>query len=300
MFVRSLCFLLFLLCFGCQDNSPLVLNPIKRDDASHLGKGVYLTVPALFDKATSYDGYQMVGHAASISVDIVSQKLESVKKSYDPDVLSRRKNELLEIRPVEFGGNKMAFYSKVRDKRKKTVKYLLAIANGGETYLIKAFCFDTNVDVVGPRIERALKTTFIGEKPMEEQEFLLAKIYSMDHMIYTRDGNFPTESKDNSVVEHKVIKVDEIMTEVEGEEFLKNEMSKIVPDVKVRIITDDLIEGSYQYVGDEYSDKNVFLALFNSEKESLFIKCTANTTVGRTYFKSYIEKNFLKMTLTIK
>lgn len=295
--IRSI-FLLTLFTFlGCQDSSPMMLEAVQRKDASHLGKGVYLTVPAFFDKAHSYDGYQMVGHSASISVDIVNRSLENVKISFDPKILSQRKTELLEMRPVEFGSNKLAFYSKVRDKRKKTIKYLLAIANGVETYLIKAFCFDDNVDVVGPRIERALRTTFIGNKLEEKPEFLMAKIYTTDHLLFTRDGKFPTESMDSAIVEHKVINKEKAFSKSEGQDFLKNEFSKYFSDLGVNVVTEELIKGNYQYVSGENNRVNVFLALFNKEKETLYVKCSSKNSVGINYFKNYIRREFLQTTV---
>ena len=74
---------------GCKDNSPIVINPTESEFSSHLGKGVWLTVPSLFEKVSSYDGCQMIGHSAPISVKIVNRKLEEFKSAFEPDVLSQ-------------------------------------------------------------------------------------------------------------------------------------------------------------------------------------------------------------------
>ena len=302
MYLKEYVVIIFslVILIGCKNNSPIVIDPTKSEFSQHLGKGVWLRVPSSFKKATSYDGYQMNDQSASISVKIVNRSLEEFKRTFEPDVLSQMKQELLEIRPVVYGDNEFAFYSKVRDKRKRTIKYLLAIANGAETYTIKAFCFQDNESQVGRRIEKALWSTYIGEQEDEKYDFLMARIYSADHIVFTKDGELPTKSKDEAIIEVKVLELDVPMSPTEGEEYLKNEISKIVPNRNVAVTVQKLIEGYFLGGGGVYDGRNVYLSLLMGNQETKFLKCTANAKIEKSYFEEFIKKKYLKTTVSYR
>ena len=83
----------------------------------------------------------------------------------------------------------------------------------------------------------------------------------MDHMVFTRDGKLPTESKDEAIIEQKIILKEKLMSNDDGEEYLKNEISKISPKSNFSVTTQILNSGSFQSLGGENDRKNIFFSI---------------------------------------
>ena len=183
----------------------IVLKPQKQDSSVHVGQGVWMKIPSGYKRADSYEGFQTSNLYSSISVQTTHLSIKKLKKSFDPKTLKKRSMELLELSTVDFGGNDNAIFGVVHDKRKKTIKYLLAVNDGQRTYNIKAFCFHQVMDKYDPRIRESLFSAFIGEHIEKEELFEFAAIEGASKFFYTRDGNYPPESDDGAVVEMETI-----------------------------------------------------------------------------------------------
>ena len=192
-----------LLIISCQstEHNHIEITPKKTPNKIHVGQGVWMNIPSYFKKAKSYEGYQAPNSTASISVKSSNKSIEELKKSFEPAYLKKRKTVLLESSTVKYGDNENAFFTVVRDKRKETIRYFLAIAQGGRTYNIKAFYFENARDGYNLEIREALQSVFIGDHQEKEELFKLANLSNFDSIIYTRDGKHPTESADQAVVE---------------------------------------------------------------------------------------------------
>lgn len=237
--------LMVVLLFGAcnsykQDHK--VINPKKISSKVHVGQGVWMTIPAEYIKAKSYEGYQTGSKYSSISVKTINSSIETVKKKFDLQYLKKRNTELLELSTVEYGENKDAFFSVVHDKRKKTIRYLLAINDGTKTYNIKAFCFHKVMKSFDKKIRKALFSAYIGERIEKEELFKLVKIGLEGAMIYTKDGVLPTTSEDSSVI--KVI-FGESFNEVLKTRLVEEELQKITKKKSNSVTVESLESGKH-------------------------------------------------------
>ena len=179
------------------------------DDHRHLGHGVYIKVPNGFSRAKSYDGFQIGFPSASISLKITSRSISEIKKAFSEKSLEAQQTKLLELREVKFGEIDSALFSMVLDKRRKTIRYLLAVDDGVDTYHIKAFSFALEQEKYEKQLKYALFSACFGEKLEEKPEFSLAG-FDNDTMLLTRDGKLPTEAEDEVLIKMKEIPLDEL------------------------------------------------------------------------------------------
>jgi len=282
-------------CFQLHDTTPIVLDPEKPAHAAHLGYGVWVNHPQGFEKAKTFNGYQSYDATASISVRLSSVPISSILENFSATNLSRNKQELLQLSRVNYGGNENAFYAKIRDKRKKTIRYLLAINDGINTYNIKAFYFESEAYFYESKIQGILLSAFIGEEEKLESTFKLAKMVSIKEVVFTKDALFPTKSEDESMIR---------VTEFGPKE--SNNPTKYVENVfydliqlKAKMVkTEKLQNGKRISVkGSNDSTKAYVTLILDNKSSGTLISATGNLKSKIKEFEQFVEKEFMSTTI---
>ncbi|PHN04149.1 hypothetical protein [Flavilitoribacter nigricans] len=288
-----------LLLPACRDNAPLVLEPVRTEPSSHLGYGVWVSVPYGFREASSYNGFQNTAATASISLQVNEIPPVAMKKNFDPELLARRKTELLEMRPVYYGDFDSAFFAVVRDKRKRTIRYLLCVSDGTRTYNIKAFCFEDQAGLYGSALKNALLTAYIGEYEEEKEEkdpFQLAGVVDAQTIVFTRDGKFPTEAEDQAKLE--IERLDEsrsFLSREERYELVRNEMEKLTQNRPQTVQHDPLKNGVFLYASGYGEAQSVYVALLvDADGSSTVIRGTGTTSSSVSEIEEFVRASFLK------
>ena len=292
-------FLLSLFFFVCScqsvENNHLEINPEKTNAHVHIGQGVWVNIPYGFKKAKSYEGFQAPNSAASISIKTNSKSIEEIKESFEPSNLKKKNTILLENSTVKYGDNEEALFTVVHDKRKETIRYLLAIAQGGRTYNLKAFYFKKASEGYNLEIRKALKSVFIGEHQEKEQLFKMASLNSFESMIYTRDGKFPTESEDQAIVE---IETKKSIRGISAKKLIKQETTKITDEIVLTVMQESLVNGIFYEVNSQGNGKYAYLALIKSKNgKVILIKCHSNSSRSLEDYKTFTKNQFIKTTI---
>jgi len=285
--------LIFKSCSDSYTQENIKLHPEKTELQTHVGQGVYMAIPGGYKKAKSYEGFQTNNGHSSFSVKTTYSSLEEVKSNFDPKNLKNKGISLLELSTVEFGENKKAFFSVVHDKRKSTVRYLLSINDGVKTFNIKAFCLHYMQESFDAAIREALFSTYIGEKIKEEELFILARVIDTKNFIFSRDGKFPTEAKDNSIIE-----IVNITTNYGSSEkaFVENELRKLTSNKTVRVLKEDMLNGRHYYGSSSDEEKKAYIAFISVDNnDGLLIKCYGNKESSISDFKLFINRKYLKL-----
>lgn len=295
------CFLLSLFailiissCGDGVDRKPIGLNPKKYSNSKHLGNGVWLLIPKGFHEARSYDGFQ--SGWSSISLQIEHVPLWKAQQAFDPKVLKARRTKLLEMHPVKFGEIDSAFFAVVHDMRKKTVRYLLSVNDGQRTYNIKAFCLQRNEEKWDKALKQSLLSTYIGAYKTEEPLFKLASFEEENEMIFTKDGAFPTQSEDESVVRIRMMaKENGFLTSKDLHNFVENELKKLSGKTKNKISTEYLSNGTFTKGIAMGEHVNAYIAVLKfKEGETVIFIATGNKKQDVQEFEDYIKKNFME------
>ena len=284
--------------YSCQpfhEGALIELNAQRTDKSQHLGDNVWIEVPYGYKRARTYDGFQN-GKRSSISLSVVANSLSETKKNFDPQYLKKKKTVLEELHPVKFGTIDSAFFAVVYDKRKNTVRYLLACNTGLLTYNIKAFCFKPEKHIFDQKIRNALFSASFDEMVEKEELFKLASLESLSNVTLTKDGKHPTESTDGSTIE--IESMDEI---VDNDEIglMKEALGKLVKKGKNDSPRVEAIANGKFYtqnrIGEEDKAFVALIALTNGQVT--IIKCYGNKKASLLEFENYTRDNFLKSTI---
>lgn len=281
-------------CLNSHKEGHIVLTPKKYDASVHIGQGVWLKIPNGYKRADSYEGFQTPHMNSSISVKTTYSPIEEVKKEFDPQFLKKRGMELMELSSVEFGGNDNAFFAVVKDNRKKTVKYLLAVSDGERTYNIKAFCFQQVMRKYDPMIRASILSSFIGEHVEKEELFEFAAIEGPSKFIYTRDGNYPPESDDGAVVEMETIAS---LQGILGTGLIQSELQKLTGEKRNSVATEFISNGKFYYGTSKSDNKVAFVALvaLDEEDKGTLIKAYSHDPGSLADFEEFVRGQFLKV-----
>ena len=280
--------------FSCSDNyieSHKIMTGDKSENSVHVGLGVWLEIPRGYSKANSYDGYQL-GSNSSISVKISSNSIEKLRDAYDPVNLEKRNIELIELSPVSYGEKENGLFVVMHDKQKNLIRYLLAIHENGKTYMVKAF---TLKDTYKQKIYDCLKSVYIGEHIEKEEPFKLAKLLTLEDMILTRDGKYPTESADGSVIEFNTI---ESLDGVLETGLVKSELQKLTGGEAISVRAERVSNGGYYSGTSIRGDKKAYVALLKIENQGgTLIKCYGNKDCNLDDFDRFLRNKLLKTTI---
>ena len=218
--------------------------------------------------------------------------IEELNQAFDPEILEKRRIELIELSSVSYGSQENGFLSVVHNKKKNTISYLLAINENGRVYNIKAFCFYPVKEKYDSKIRNCLENVYIGEYEEAEQPFKMAKIISINEMIFTRDGKYPTESNDQSVIEFKGI---ESLRSASETDLVENELQKLTGVKKNSAAVQFLSNGKYCFGSATSEDKKAYVALLVLEnKEGTLIRCYGNKNSNLDEFASFVKGKLVK------
>jgi len=296
--VIPILFIVFLLfqTYGCDSyvQSHRIITPEKNANSVHVGQGVWMNIPSPYVRANSYDGFQTPNNSSSISVKISSFTMKELKRQFNFLYLQNKNIDLLEFSTLSFGDNDNAFFAMVHDNNKGTIRYLLAVNDGRRTYNIKAFCFEDIFEHYDSSIKDALFSSFIGETVKEEEVFKLAKIKS-NKTIYTKDGKYPTESVDQSVIE---IEEKESVKGIVKKRLLEKELEYLTGSLKHNIQVIEMVGVKYYYGAKKTKEKVAYVGLFALKNgQGIFVKAFGNQQAKLSDFEDFIQKEFLRVYL---
>lgn len=293
----QLFFLALILVFtACEEEPQLTFNGIKSKTAKHLGEGVWIDVPASYSKAKSYNGFQASGLESSISLQINEATIEDVKRSFDEKLLKRKKTKLITLQVVPFGTQDSAVFSMVHDRRKGTIRYLLSIKQGNMMYGVKAFCYEALKDKYDMRIKRALESVAFGEIIVKKEPFVLAKLVSLNEFVFTRDGEFPTQSEDGANIVLKIVDAKEVGNyRFNKTDYLKEALSEYYKGTISKINIKSVGEGHYISTIINKPDVKLFGAHISDGKEmsELYIG-KSSTLEGVREISEFVRNSNLK------
>jgi len=298
-FVKTMAVLAFLAAFSACGNSyterEITLAAEKKPSSAHMGKGVWMMVPHAYRKAKSFDGFQTPNMASSISLKVSTQPVEQLKLAYDPAKLSPQKMELIELSEVNYGDSGTGFLSVVHDKGRRIMRYFMSISEQEQTYNITAFCVESGADKFDPHIRSSLSSLYIGEYD-EEGGFKLTTFNGENGMLYTKDGQYPTESEDEAVVGWEKI---ESLHGVGKMAMVENELDKLVKDGGSSVMLENISNGQLYNGKSSSENKKAFVALLALEGEEggLLVKAHGNSQADLDEMEDFVRGLVLKTTV---
>ena len=237
----AVCVVLTFVFVSCKNvkTGTLTLNAQKTDKHAHLTEDIWILKPKNFERVSTYIGYQnstsMFEVQASVSYEKKYVDLQRVKNSFDVNYLKTKRTVLLESREVIFEDSALenGYFSKVRDNRKGTMRYLLAIPKDGVIHNMKGFCMIELEDKYDEVIKESIFSTTFAEKIETKEAFLLVDNSKEENIKFTRDGKFPTDHKDEALIELIPLTDEKYIYDSEIKLFIQNKF-------KERIETDDV------------------------------------------------------------
>lgn len=284
--------LAMLVPLACRNKlNDIQLIQTKEEGSQHLGYGVWILVPDGYQRAKTYSGFQSEDGRSSIHVEINPASFDELKISFEPKKLKEQRTTLIQMRGVNYNHNTRAFFATVEDERKKTIRYLLAIDQNDTVYAIQAFCYKSFFEEYNLKIKGALFSVFIGEFQEKTELFLLANLVELNHLIFTRDGLYPTKSTDQSEVEIKILPQS---NKVPTEELIQLSLAKYTTETEHHIYRSRLTNGQMSLAKLTYDSGNVLVAIIEVRNgEGYMINCKGNPRSSLEDFETFINRYFI-------
>lgn len=282
----------FTSCRGYIEDQ-IIISPGKTEDSSHLGYGVWLEIPKGYKRVDAYDGFQTANMYSSISIKMDEKTIDQIREAYNPEKLSKMNLELIELSSVYYSGNENGLLTVVLDKRKKIIRYLMSIQFNDKTYKIKGFCFERVKEKYDQAIRKSFESIYIGEFVEKQELFKMAKLLSLDEVIYTKDGIYPTETPDKAVIE---VKNFTSLKGVLASGLIQSELQKLTGESNTSYTSEGLSNGKFYYSKAETDTKKVYVALMVNEKnEGVLLKCYGNQKSDIDEFEKYVRGKLIKI-----
>ena len=129
----------------------------------------------------------------------------------------------------------------------------------------------------------------------DDEPFLLAHLIDMKTAILTRDGKYPTNSKDNAEV--IVSSIEDSDSKLDSR-FLQNEFYKIDKNFEPQIRVEKLVNGKYYYgVLNSDSLKVYAAAVITKDNNLQMYKCSGNQYSNISEFEKYVRDKMLYNTI---
>lgn len=290
-------FFIFSLLFSCVNNVGELkkLTNAQNELSVHLVDRLFINNPAGFHRAKYFDGFQNDVGNASISVKLINEPLSFFKSRFSKDNLKTKKWELIEISPAIINNTDSALYVAYIDKKKQIEKFDLAIRDdiNNITYYITSFkqIDDKNTDA--NNLKNAILSSYLGDVLYKDELFKFAGFTDgKSTEIYTKDGNYPTNSPDKSVIE------------IWTKSFPNIEIAKNYLDKELKIYgkmkefenaIEKLDNGSLILRGQNNDEKYVvYYLLFSLNEISKILKFTSNSEASAYEFIEYARGSIVK------
>lgn len=270
---------------------PLTINPKKVDNSQYAGEGVYMVPPPFFTKASTFNGFKSSSGYSSVSVIKSEKTLDRLRKIYVQENLDKLKTKLIELRPITYGEIDSSFFAVVFDRKKSTYRYNLIVDTGLDRMVIKGWCFKDEYNNLNQAIRESIFSAVITDDLKDSELFLLARFVKLDHFILTKDGEYPTKSDDDVVVE--VYNTDPLKGSM-GSEIVKQEVRKSTGVEPVSIKIENLENGKMISGFATANNKKGYTYVIgvNSE-ETLVLSFRGNSGANFEDFTKYVNKNYL-------
>jgi tetratricopeptide (TPR) repeat protein len=290
-------FLIFSLLYSCVNNVGELkkLTNAQNELSVHLVDRLFINNPTGFHRAKYFDGFQNDGGNASISVKLINEPLSFFKSRFSKDNLKTKKWELIEISPAIINNTDSALYVAYIDKKKQIEKFDLAIRDekNNITYFITSFkqIDDKNTDA--NNLKNAILSSYLGDVLYKDELFKFAGFTDgKSKEIYTKDGNYPTNSPDKGVIE------------IWTKSFPNIEIAKNYLDKELKIYgkmeefenaIEKLDNGSLILRGQNNDEKYVvYYLLFSLNEISKILKFTSNSKASAYEFIEYARGSIVK------
>jgi len=288
-------FALFTLLTACNDGVdrvPIVLDGsaperparfVQTTDSQmeEIANGVMIRRPDDFREARSFDGYQHIYGAATISLEIRNHGLERIERMYTDRALSARDEELLEYHPVDYFGNDKAFLTVTKALRKGVYKFLLSVEREERTYNVKALCsfqLGDNLNMY-TTLKDALLTTKIEDYQTGPTDFLAVE-GALGGEVFTRDGQYPTLSADRALIKSGLT----VLADGEDHNTLQRrmieELGEITGEDNARFRTMPLTNGMILQATASSDSLYAFIAVVYSPDQPVAKKFTGTATTS--------------------
>lgn len=193
-------------------NEVIVMEPSTRSSNHvYVNVNTYLIPPINSKKTRGYQGFQ--GYLErktiwSISVDSSTNVLGDFSQAYSRRALKQKKNELLEIKSLNYNNKYDGMWIKFHNQDKDLQRYLIVIDLGPKRLVVKSWIRNQLVEQYEEEIETSLSSIYIAEDgevsphemnpyQVDESDLAFAGIFD-EEFVYTKDSRYPTVSADSS------------------------------------------------------------------------------------------------------
>jgi len=289
-----LSFILFFLV-SCKEDLKLSLKNEITTKHKHVGDGVYLNIPYNFKKKKRAGLYQSKNEA-SISLQIEHEPIANLRKGFEKKFLKKRQTELLALCEIEHESFDSCFYAKVLDNRKRTIRQSIAFKQNDKTIIVKGFCFEQQKSQYETSIRIALTSLALGEEILEEDKFKLAAL-QLDKTIFTKDGNYPTESPDQATIEMRSVEISALgLGDRDAKNLINSELKKMGLNTSCQYLNLVTQDGANVFeCKTRGEDLNYYFFLINSpnEDEDVLFICSASELENLEEFESYMKAEYI-------
>ncbi len=287
-------FLSMICLWSCEEskrsNTLLILDPSKMDASEFAGQGVYLIPPTHFVKAAAFDGYKSPSGYSSISIIKSPKAFEALQAFYDKNNLASLDSELIEWRPVRYGTNDRSFFNVVYDTPKSSYLYNLIVDRGEDRVVIQATCFKDEFKALDTELRASIFSAFITNDTKNTEAFQAASVTEAGHRIYTKDGLYPTKSKDQAQI--RTYQLD-ITTGSQASEIMKNEIKEASGSEPVSINIKNIEVGKLISGFTTVNNRKAYCYVVQfKEKNTLVICFSGNSSADFQEFEKFISKRY--------
>lgn len=287
--------ILIILVSSCKKDAIISIHNDITNNHVHLGTGVYIIPPKYFIKKSSPGLYQFKNEA-SISFDLGFQPISKYLSAFDKKYLSRRNSKLLQFSKVLIPEADSAFYTKVLDKRKGTIRQAILISKNDSTFIIKAFCFEHQKNKHQKDIYQSLMSLSFGIEKEEKKTFQIAKLE--DKIItYTKDGRYPTMSSDSALIEiHQINQSKKDLLSKTGKEAINEQLTRlkineVCENSGMIFLSDGLI---YECVISNQNKHMYIMHVRNDNSNPMFIYCKSLSKDDIGVFKRFLNAELIQ------
>ena len=289
---------MLLLLGGCGtsiNTDPLEITSKKSKNHKHVFEGVWIKQPSYYKPADSFYGFRTPYLESSISVTTSDKSLDHFKSTYTKENLRRKNLDPLEIRELKVNG-KNGLYLVVEDKRKQIIKYKMLIEVESELIEVEAY-FITAEMGYQVRVENALHSIYIGEKEKMIDKFQLVLFdNAKGSIIYTTDGEYPTQSEDGLTIEEFAIENTKAKL---PKQFIEDEMKRSLGRIPESWSVSNFEGGKIYMMKGKHDGKSaiVFFFMFNANNKGFIVSCTGNDRMNLLEVEQDVRNKYLKLTL---
>ncbi|MDA8692462.1 hypothetical protein N9L92_00255 [Saprospiraceae bacterium] len=279
------------------EKSEKLIDMTMSPSHQHVGYGYYMNLPDMYEKANSYNGYQVKGYESSISIEDRYDSFEDLIKIYHKNNFRSSDLDLVETRPITGPDGFKGLLVVMKNNRQQRMDIRLFFEDNDKTFEVKAYYLNPLTKKYKTIIRDAILSIARGQEEVQEEEFKLASLVSFSEVVYTRDGKYPTEEPDGLTIEEKRF---EEFKNIKIHYLIDKSKKEIAKDAEDGFISgEELGNGTMYYSRLEANGKVGMVMFITNEKtgEGLLVKCYGNYRLNYDIINDILDKRYFTISI---